>query len=216
LPIQPLVQPEQVLVPPTGFEQGVSDYLTITRFPIDNPNQFQSVSVMGRMLELHVSRESVFVMTSRQAIYTPSSFSSPTSGLTYSTDVHQFQLDTNGFAFRGSGVADGAIGGSGSARSTWRFNEHEGRFRIITAMPRLGSAQSRLTIMEPSLETTSFLRTVSTLPNKVRNTPIGKPNEELYGTRFLGNRLYAVTFRRVDPLYVVDLRTRLPRVVMRN
>ena len=34
---------------------------------------------------------------------------------------------------------------------------------------------------------------------------IGKPNEALFGVRFLADRAYAVTFERIDPLYVIDL-----------
>jgi hypothetical protein len=46
---------------------------------------------------------------------------------------------------------------------------------------------------------------VSVLPNAKRPQLLGKPNELLYGARFMGDRLYAVTFKWVDPLYVVDL-----------
>ncbi len=31
------------------------------------------------------------------------------------------------------------------------------------------------------------------------------PDERIYSTRFIGNRLYMVTFRRIDPLFVIDL-----------
>ncbi len=31
------------------------------------------------------------------------------------------------------------------------------------------------------------------------------PGEQIYSTRFIGNRLYMVTFRNVDPLFVIDL-----------
>jgi hypothetical protein len=34
---------------------------------------------------------------------------------------------------------------------------------------------------------------------------IGKPGEQLYAARFLGDRAYLVTFRVIDPLYVIDL-----------
>ncbi len=45
--------------------------------------------------------------------------------------------------------------------------------------------------------------------NEGMNT-IGKiekiaPDERIYSTRFLGNRLYMVTFKRVDPLFVIGL-----------
>ena len=41
--------------------------------------------------------------------------------------------------------------------------------------------------------------------NAARPQALGKPSELLYSTRFLGDRLYAVTFKKIDPLYVVDL-----------
>ena len=50
-----------------------------------------------------------------------------------------------------------------------------------------------------------LLKTVSRLPNAEHPAPIGKPGELLHGTRFTGNRLFAVTFQQTDPLYVIDL-----------
>lgn len=51
----------------------------------------------------------------------------------------------------------------------------------------------------------SALEIISKLPNENRPEPIGLPREQLYATRFLGNRGYVVTFRITDPLYVLDL-----------
>ena len=45
----------------------------------------------------------------------------------------------------------------------------------------------------------------SSLPNASRPEEIGKPNEALFGVRFLDDRAYAVTAERIDPLYVIDL-----------
>jgi len=49
------------------------------------------------------------------------------------------------------------------------------------------------------------LDVIGELPNSRRPEEIGKPNEALYGVRFLGDRAHAVTFEQVDPLYVIDL-----------
>jgi hypothetical protein len=49
------------------------------------------------------------------------------------------------------------------------------------------------------------LTTVSTLPNAKRPAPIGLSGEQVYAVRFLGERGYVVTFRRTDPLYILDL-----------
>ncbi len=49
------------------------------------------------------------------------------------------------------------------------------------------------------------LQLVSKLPNADHPEPIGLPGEQLYASRFIGNRAYIVTFRVTDPLYVIDL-----------
>lgn len=74
-------------------------------------------------------------------------------------------------------------------------------------------------------ESTDYLRVATTYQSWVRGTSIqynnvyvlgkdmsitGKleeiaPDEKIYSTRFIGNRLYMVTFRRMDPLFVIDL-----------
>ena len=62
----------------------------------------------------------------------------------------------------------------------------------------------RLTILKEDVASKS-LKTVSTLPNNNRPEPIGRPGEQLYASRFIGNRGYVVTFRITDPLYILDL-----------
>lgn len=49
------------------------------------------------------------------------------------------------------------------------------------------------------------LETLSRLPNASQPSPIGKPGEDLYATRYVGDRAYLITFRVTDPLYVLDL-----------
>ena len=92
-------------------------------------------------------------------------------------------------------------------KAVFRFSEHEGRLRVVTSSLSMWGNQmkNRLTVLEPSTLAPGVLRTVSILPNAQRPESIGKPGELLYGTRFLGDRLYAVTFKKIDPLYVVDI-----------
>jgi hypothetical protein len=49
------------------------------------------------------------------------------------------------------------------------------------------------------------LQTLATLPNTQRPAALGKPGEQVYAVRFVGDRAYLVTFRQTDPLYVLDL-----------
>ena len=43
------------------------------------------------------------------------------------------------------------------------------------------------------------------MPNAKRPAALGKPGEQVFGVRFVGDRAYVVTFRTIDPLYVLDL-----------
>ena len=54
-------------------------------------------------------------------------------------------------------------------------------------------------------ESAGALTVVGELPNAARPTPLGKPGEQLYASRFLGTRGFLVTYRLTDPLYVLDL-----------
>jgi len=147
------------------------------------------------------------------------------------TDVHQFALDvtgTGGLAWRGSADVEGHLGWD-STRMSYRLSEHEGHLRVLTytgnegwASPADAGARrpspARLTVLRADSAAASAygrtLATVSVLPNARRPAAIGKPGEQVYAVRFVGARGYVVTFRRIDPLYVLDLADATdPRVV---
>ncbi len=76
--------------------------------------------------------------------------------------------------------------------------------RIISETTRQARSPVSLTILKEDANGTA-LEVISKLPNENRPEPIGLPREQLYATRFIGNRGYVVTFRVTDPLYVLDL-----------
>lgn len=140
------------------------------------------------------------------------------------TDVHQFALDltgTGGLAWRGSATVDGHLGWD-RERMSHRLSEHGGHLRVLTYTGVIGWATvedatagagspARLTVLRADSAAASAdgrtLATVATLPNDRRPAAIGKPGEQVYAVRFVGERGYVVTFRQVDPLYVLDLAT---------
>ena len=123
----------------------------------------------------------------------------------YTTDIHQVRLAGNA-AFVASGTVEGRLRADPDGTS-FRLSEADGKLRVVTASGVMWgpTTKNRLTILEPSTISPGLLRTVSLLPNATRTEPIGKPGEDLYGVRFAGDKLYAVSFRRIDPLYVIDL-----------
>ena len=89
----------------------------------------------------------------------------------------------------------------------FRMSEHQGMLRVMTTEFINDPADfqdHRLFVLRPKTSELA-LEVVSTLPNDARPEELGKPNEGLFGVRFMGDRAYAVTFRQIDPLYVIDL-----------
>ena len=120
-------------------------------------------------------------------------------------------------SYRGSGEVAGHLGWN-RERSSLRLSEHNGDLRVLSYTGQQGWATildatrseapphspARLSMLRESSAGGS-LQTVATLPNAARPAAIGKPGEQVYGVRFAGDRAYVVTFRRIDPLYVLDL-----------
>jgi len=120
------------------------------------------------------------------------------------TLVHRYKLDSE-LIYEGSGAADGALYLSGN--SDFRINEHNDYLRLVTTDFTDDSNDwfdHKLSIFELD-SANKTLNLVSTLPNDNRTQEIGKPNENLFGVRFMGDKLFLVTFEQVDPLYVIDL-----------
>ena len=122
------------------------------------------------------------------------------------TLIHSYALSED-LTYQGSGVAEGSLYLNGDR--DFRINEYEGHLRIVTTERTGDSSDSvdhRLSILKLNTQELE-MELVATLPNKDRPEAIGKPNENLYGVRFMGDTAYLVTFERIDPLYVLDLST---------
>lgn len=122
------------------------------------------------------------------------------------TLIHSYELSED-LTYQGSGVAEGSLYLNGDR--DFRVNEYEGHLRIVTTERTDDSSDSidhRLSILKLNTQELE-MELVATLPNEDRPEAIGKPNEDLYGVRFMGDTAYLVTFERIDPLYVLDLST---------
>ncbi|QJR10848.1 hypothetical protein DSM104443_01918 [Usitatibacter rugosus] len=197
-----LVDARSLYSPPQGARAPVSAIIAVTT--IDLATQaVSSVGLLGQADALYVSSGNLFLASSRYTSLPEGVTGGDTSF--YTTDIHQLRLAGNA-AFVASGTVEGRVRADPDGMS-FRLSEADGKLRVVTASGVMwgASTKNRLTILEPSAIAPGLLRTVSFLPNSQRTEPIGKPGEDLYGVRFAGDKLYAVSFRRVDPLYVVDL-----------
>jgi len=98
------------------------------------------------------------------------------------TRIHKFKLLDGAVRY----VATGEV--AGSLLNQYSMDESNGYFRITTT----SNNGNNLFVLNEKLET------VGTLKNLAKG-------EKIYATRFMGDKCYLVTYKTVDPLFVIDL-----------
>jgi uncharacterized secreted protein with C-terminal beta-propeller domain len=104
-----------------------------------------------------------------------------------STVVYKYELERGNINVATQGEVPGTI------INQFSMDEHEGMFRIATTTGEIWNETSKnnMYILDENL--------------KIKGRVEGlAPGERIYSTRFAGDRVYMVTFRQVDPLYVID------------
>ena len=199
---QPLLVADKVLLPPVGARRPMPEFACVTRIDLRDPQQRETLAVVGGVEHVYVAADALYIATGRyQPILEAGVLRWPG---TATTEIHRVVLGEEALRVDGSGSVEGVVGRD-SERSPFRFSDHDGRLRLLTVGDFGALGRNRLSVLEPSAVAPGVLKRVGELPNPARPQPIGKPFEDLYGTRFVGDRLYAVTFLNVDPLYVIDL-----------
>jgi uncharacterized secreted protein with C-terminal beta-propeller domain len=200
-----IVASSSVFVPPQGSRPVTADMVVVYAIDLPSGRVAQSLAILGSAETVYASTDNLYVATSRYVYRNPSGALLPEQSF-YTTDINQIRLGADSLTVVGTGSVEGLLGYDPN-KAAFRLSEHQGRVRVVTSTNSMwgASMKNRLTILEPSTLAPGLLKTVSYLPNPQRPDSLGKPGELLYSTRFLGDRLYAVTFKKVDPLYVVDL-----------
>ena len=106
------------------------------------------------------------------------------------TAIYKIGIDEGAISY----VADGSV--PGHVLNQFSMDENDGYFRIATTdgrARRSGSASSsNVYVLNGSLGIVGRLEGLA-------------PGEEIYSARFMGDRCYLVTFKKVDPLFAIDL-----------
>lgn len=109
-------------------------------------------------------------------------------------DIHKFSLSKDGVQYQASGSVEGRL------LNQFSLSEHEGYLRVATTtgQPWAWDAQiskNHIFVLGQSGEALEVVGAVEDIA----------PGEQIYAARFLGERGFLVTFRRVDPLFTIDL-----------
>ncbi len=101
------------------------------------------------------------------------------------TNISKFTIDGMKIGFAGGGMVEGYI------LNQFAMDEFEGNLRVATTNWKRESINA-LYILDKNL-------------NEIGAVDNLAPGETIYSTRFMGDKGYIVTFRQIDPLFVLDL-----------
>lgn len=173
--------------------------INVIAIALTDPDNFRTTCFIGGSEVLYASQEAIYL-----AAEAADQFLLPEGDSAPQTEIHKLALTsdtTSGQAadYRGSAQVVGNLGSNPDYKS-FRMGEYQGVLRIATSVGYRGSADSSTSV--------TLLREATDggrLEEAGRLDGLGRPGEALYASRFLGNRGYLVTFKKVDPLYVLDL-----------
>lgn len=107
------------------------------------------------------------------------------------TNVYKFSLDPDEVKYEGSGEVPGHI------LNQFSMDENDNYFRIATTIGEVWDSKNKATnnlyVLDDGMEVVGKIEEIA-------------PGEKIYSVRFMGDRAYMVTFKKVDPLFVIDLK----------
>lgn len=165
-------------------------YLTVGVIPLDNPEMdVEREVVLGNAENVYASLENLYIATTEYR-YT---WEVDAQGPTVKTNAYRFEFTDSGIEMEAQGSAPGRI------LNQFSMDEHEGNFRIATTTDPIWGIDSEI------VASSNAVYVLSADMNTIGSIEGIAPGERIYSARFMGDRAYLVTFKQVDPLFVIDL-----------
>jgi len=167
------------------------EYLIVTGINLDNTNEGAKVSAfLGCGDDAYVSSGNMYIsMTGYK------SFKNSDSTYTYDscTFIYRFGLNDGKAVYTGKGEVPGY------ALNQFSMDEHDRYFRIATTSGYMwwgddNTLRNNLYVLDDMMNICGRLENIA-------------PEEKIYSARFMGDRCYMVTFKTIDPLFVIDMKS---------
>lgn len=155
--------------------------------------------LIGTTQNIFVSSNNIYVTYTDYQVYPLRDWSSKISDqeILEKTTIHKISITDGTIEYKTRGEVPGHV------LNQFSMDEYQGYFRIATTTGEVwgGGAQNHVYVLDENLNTVGRLKGIA-------------PGERIYSARFMGGRAYLVTFKKIDPLFVIDLNNpRNPRVL---
>lgn len=165
----------------------------------DDQEPTSETMLLGSTSNLYVSLNNIYVT------------STVWSNNSEKTAIHRIHTSDGEIVYEASGEAPGIV------LNQFSMDEHQGFFRLATTTTGWGGTETG--VLAPDASNSASSREETAPENTSANhlyildmdlNIVGSvenmaPGEQIYSARFMGDRGYMVTFKKVDPLFVIDL-----------
>lgn len=174
------IPPSHIYYPGDGEDAGTATH--IVAFNLSTQDTLHKMFLMQSTRNLYVSHANIFLTyTSSQGTgyYTPGR---------ETTVIHRISIT-------GGNISAAAYGDvPGRVLDQFSMDEHDGFFRIATTRGHIwgGNASNNIYILDGTLSRIAGIENIA-------------PGERIYSARFMGDKAYLVTFKKVDPFFTINL-----------
>lgn len=164
-----------------------TSYLMIAAINLNDLSlQAEITTLLGNSGTVYMSKNNLYISVANH-VMTP--FLALPVSEDQNSEILKFSIVGNKVEFQHSATIPGTI------LNQFSMDEHDGYFRIATTFGNTWDEEkpsdNRLYILNESMEITGELKNLA-------------KGERIYSARFMGDRIYLVTFKQVDPLFMID------------
>jgi len=179
------VQPTEIYY--TNISDKFETYTTVVSVNLQNDLEepVHKTFLIGSGSNTYVSQNNIYLTFSTYAHWN-------TGYANQKTYIHRIHIENGQIE---GNFSSGQV--PGYALNQFSMDENNGYFRIATTTGEVWStgetmAQNHVYTLNSNMETIGKLENLA-------------PGEKIHSARFMGNRAYLVTFKKIDPLFVLDL-----------
>ncbi|HPD00593.1 MAG TPA: beta-propeller domain-containing protein [Acetivibrio sp.] len=176
-------------------DSEATNFLNIAAFDITGNEEANIQTYLGAGQNIYASAENLYVAVTNY------NYAMLRNGLAadiaprvndITTTVYKFSLNGEKVTYLSKGDVPGTI------LNQYSMDENGGYFRIATTMGQVWGTGQNI-----SKNNVYILGDAMNIVGSIEDMA---PGEQIYSVRFMGDRGYVVTFRTVDPLFVIDLK----------
>ena len=153
-------------------------FMIVAGFNINDNSEVYTETFFGASSNIYCSEDNLYIT---QVVYKDGYYWGDSNNV-----IYKFNLNNSGIYLQCKGEVKGYL------NDQFSMDEYEGNLRIATTAGYDDNSTNQLYVLDENLKEIS----------RIENLAKG---ERIYAVRFIGKTGYIVTFKQIDPLFVIDL-----------